>query len=176
MTKVAADDVIRINPVDFFSGELRRLEPHLEFASAVCFKIEKSDNIECLPEIEMWCDGERVDIAKYGFRSDGIANEITLVLRRLEIGEAGKVQFRVSVGGSRSFNRVIDKPNSMKLVKAEFGPISIDKPVQLTTKNRSMVVWAIGAGKGVDLTKQDDFEKKLKTLPWAMILRLRLKN
>src|SRR6266852_1722079 len=64
-----AKDVVSITPVDFFSGELKRLKGHLDFVSAVCFKIKLEGRARCVPEVEVWCEGERVDIAKYGVQT-----------------------------------------------------------------------------------------------------------
>jgi hypothetical protein len=89
-----AKDVVSITPVDFFSGELKRLKRHLDFVSALCFKIKTEGRAQCVPEIEVWCEGKRVDIAKYGYETDPRSDEVSFTLRRIVSRKADKVPLR----------------------------------------------------------------------------------
>jgi len=166
-----AEDMVSITPVDFFSGELKRLKGHLDFVSAVCFKIKTAAHVKCEPEVEVWCDGERVDIAKYGCDTDSHSDEVSFTLRRIVNTKSDKVQYQATFGGIKSFDRILDKPTPRQHLNVAFGPLSMEQEIKLKPGS-SIVVWAMGGGHGVDLSKPDEVEKKIKQLPWVMIVRL----
>ena len=166
-----AKDIVHITPVDFFSGDLKRLKGHLDFVSAICFKIKTEGRARCVPEVEVWCEGERVDIAKYGVRTDKHSDEVSFTLRRVVNPKSDKVQYHATFGGMQSFERILDKPTPRKQLNLAFGPVSVEHPVELKPGD-SIVVWAMGGGHGVELSKPDKVKTELKKLPWAMIVRL----
>jgi hypothetical protein len=165
---------VKVTPVDFFLGELKRLEAHHDFTSAVCFKIKIEGNVRCAPDVELWREGNRIDLPKYGFIIDDHSDEISFSVRTLPPSKEDKVLYRVSVGGMWSFARYLEKPIFREPLEVAFGPVSLEKPIELLPDSDSAVVWAMGGGHGIGLWKsQEEVEKRLKTLPWAMILRLR---
>jgi hypothetical protein len=166
-----AKDVVYITPVDFFSGELKRLKGHLDFVSAVCFKIKTEGRVRCVPEAEVWCEGERVDRSNYGFKTDARSDEVSFTLRRIVNAKSDKVQYHATFGGIRSFDRILDEATPRRHLKVAFGPVSVEQKVELK-RGDSVVVWAMGGGHGVDLSKPNEVENELKKLPWAMIVRL----
>jgi hypothetical protein len=167
---------ISVTPVNFFSGPIKRLKAHLEFQSAVCFKIKTDGPVSCIPDIELLRNGERVDANKYISEIDESSDEVSLTLRNDYTRNDDKIIYRVAVGGMYTFARYIEKPNLSNPPRVEFGPVSLKDRVDLKPDFQSLVVWAIGGGEGVDLTKPKEVEKTLKHLPWAMILRLRVEK
>jgi hypothetical protein len=163
---------VRVAPTKFFSGELRRLEAHLDFLSADAFKVTTEGPVTVVPTVEVWCDSKRVDCTKYGFREDDGAGEVTLTVRRIEGRKADKTVFRVAVGGLHAFRCDLERPMPRKEEGVEFGPFTIDKPIVLQRGSDSAVIWAMGGGKGPNLERQDGVEHELKRLPWAIVLRL----
>jgi hypothetical protein len=166
---------VRITPAEFFTGDLKRLKDHVDF-EAVCFKTETHGSLQCDLGIQMWCDGERVDIPKYGSLRDSNTKEISVSWRR-ERQANGRVMYRMSVGGMISFGRNIEEPVSKRKIDFRFGPIMIENPVELRRAGDSAVVWALGTGANdtsepADLTKPDKVEKMLNRAPWVLILRL----
>jgi hypothetical protein len=151
-----SDYLMRVTPTEFFSGELKRLKPHVDF-DAACFKIETRGSVRCRPEIEMWCDGKRVDKPKYGYLRDRGADEVTLSWRRKVVDN--QVAYPVTIGGLYTFSRHIEEPKSAQKVEIAFGPVSIRKPLELKSKGDSVIVWAMGTGHGADLGKAEDVEK-----------------
>src|ERR1700731_814441 len=101
----------------------------MDFYSAVCIKIGKQGSVSCEPEVELWCDGKRVDWPKYGSLSDRKSDEITLTVRKVDGGKSRKVEYRVTVSGMRRFNRSFDEPSPRKQSKVRFGPVSLEKPL-----------------------------------------------
>ena len=166
-----AKGMVSITPVDFFSGELKRLKGHLDFVSAVCFKIKTEGCARCVPELEVWCEGERVDIPKYGFWTDVRSDEVSFTLRRIVSRKADKVHYDATFGGIQSFERILEEPTPCKPLNVAFGPLSLEQQVELK-KGNSVVVWAMGGGHGFDLSKPDQVENEIKKLPWVMIVRL----
>jgi len=165
-----------VTPVDFFSGDLKRLESHHDFISAVCFKIKVEGNVTCRPDVELWHEGKRVDIQKYGLSRDNTSDEISFTVRSLPIDKDDKVYYRATLGGMWRFGRIMEKPTTFhKPLKVAFGPVSLEKPIELKPGSNSAVVWAMGGGDGVDVTQlQADIDREVRGLPWAMILRLRV--
>lgn len=165
---------VRVTPDEFFSGELKRLKPHVDFQAA-CFKVAASGTFTCRPDLEMYCDGRRVDKPKYGFNSDPRAGEVTLSWRKKSNAETGQVYYDLAVGGLESFSRYIDEPVSKQKIAFAFGPISIREPVELKKSGDSTIVWALGtgsAGSNPAVTTGKEARKLLQTAPWVLILRL----
>jgi hypothetical protein len=167
---------VRVTPTDFFSGELKRLEHHLDYRSAVCFKFSIQGAVSVWPDVEMWCDGKRVDQRKYGFGGDMRSDEISFMVRQKSEVDNQASEYRVTVGGRYSYARNIVEPKSRQQVNVRFGPVSISQPIELRPGNDSVVAWAMGAGEGFDLSKQEGLDKQIKALPWVMVLRLRIKK
>jgi hypothetical protein len=165
--------LVRITPAEFFSGELKRLKPHVDFHAA-CFKITTSGSVKCRADIEMWCDGKRVDEPRHGAGVDPAAGEVTLSWRKTSDPRTGKVYHYVVVGGLIEFGRTIEEPVSKQKIEAAFGPVDIRQPVELQATGDSAIVWAVGTGHGAFLEKPKDVKKKkmLQTAPWVLILRL----
>jgi hypothetical protein len=163
---------VRVTPTEFFSAELRRLKPHLDFLAADAFKIITNGPATLDPDVEVWCDGQRVDHPKHGLGRDDQAGELTLTVRRVEGTNADRIRYRVTVGGLVSFQRVLESPVPARPAGVAFGPITIDQPIVLQQGTKSAVVWAMGGGDGLDLTKQESVDRQLEKLPWAIILRL----
>jgi hypothetical protein len=158
---------VRVTPDEFFSGELKRLKPHVDFRAA-CFKIAASRSLECCPELEMYCDGQRVDKPKYGFLRDSGAGEVTLSWRRKKDPETDQTYYHLIVGGLKSFSRIVDEPVSKQKIAFAFGPIIIREPVELNKAGDSTIVWAMGTGSdgtNIDLTKAEEARKLLQTAP-----------
>jgi len=161
---------LTITPTEFFSGDLKRLKSHVDF-KAWCFKIDSPGSLRCRPEIEMWCDGKRVDKGSYGVGQPDSDNELTLSLRT-EIVNKEKV-YLIRIGGLHNYGRRIKKPKSTQKVEVEFGPVTISKPIEMKSKGESAIVWVMGAGHhDVILGKSEEVEKMLKSAPWVLILRL----
>jgi hypothetical protein len=161
--------------VDFFSGELKRLQGHLDFMSAVCFKLGFQGPVSCRPSIEMWCDGERVDIAKYGIGKPERTDEISFTLRQLKTHD-NKISYKATFGGVQPFSRDLEQPRSRQHFNTAFGPVSIRRPVELSHGHDSTVVWAMGAGNGFDIADQAAVEKAIKTAPWIMLVRIEVSH
>jgi hypothetical protein len=173
--------LVRVTPAEFFSGELKRLKHHLDFLSAVCFKVKTQGPVSCRPDVEVWCDGERVDLAKYGYTRDDQSDEVNFTVRILEPNLRESVRYRAVVGGVMNFGRYLKRPESKKEIEAAFGPIWLEEPVEMKPGVESVIVWAMGStarggGDVLDLFKPEVAEKRLQELPWAMILRLRLEK
>jgi len=166
---------IRVTPTEFFSGELKRLKPHLDFTAAECFKIKIKGPVELNPDFQLWRNGKRVDIRKYGMRVDKGSDELTFTVRRLRDTKKGVV-YRVRVGGLLTFGRYFEQPPFGKDVKVAFGPICIEKPIELKPGADPVIVWAMGVGHGFDLTKPKEAEIKLRKSPWVLVLRLSAEN
>jgi hypothetical protein len=160
---------LQITPAEFFTGELKRLKPHVDFQAA-CFKIAKQGRVWCLADVQMWCDGVELESDKYVPLVAQDADEVTLSWRRKQ--EAGKTQYHVTVGGMTSFRRRLDEPRSKQKIEVAFGPILLRKPVTLKAAGDAAVVWAIGTGKGADLTMPEEVEKMMKTAPWVLLLKV----
>lgn len=162
---------IRIEPVEFFSKDLKRLEAHLDFWDAICFKVTVRGPVDCVPEVELWCDGERVDIRKYGVVVNRKSDEVSFALRRVGQTPEGRAVYRATAGGIYTFRRTLEEPKPRRPAGAAFGPGRISEPLEFGPPCESVIVWAMGAGEGIDLKKQSEVEKKLKEQPWAMFLR-----
>jgi len=162
--------LLRITPTEFFSGELKRLKPHVDF-SAVCFKITAHGPYRCRPDVEMWCDGERVDHPKYGLRTDKDSEEETFSWRWREARMGKQSEFSVTFGGQEQFGRSLEVPVSKQPIVKGFGPLWISKPVELKGEHDSMIVWMVGAGDGAQPDEPEEVEKYLKVAPWAMVVR-----
>jgi hypothetical protein len=184
-----ADGAIRITPVDFFSGDLKRLEDHLDFGHGPsCFKIKGQRWFTCRPEIEVWAEGKRIDISKYASTFTSASDEVSFVVRDTDKNKDGRVVYRASVSGIYRYVRYFEGPPPADKDKdVGFGPIAIGQPVVLKKAGDSVVVWARGqmsaeaAAKLVvvaphglegDVAQLQDIEKHLKQLQWVMILRL----
>jgi hypothetical protein len=165
--------VVRVTPAEFFSGDLKRLKGHLEFESAVCFKIKIRGAVRIHPDVEMWCDGERVDLPKYGYNRDDQSDELSFTVKRK--GQ-DKVQYRAVVGGMLQYQRYLNHPKPQDLFKGGFGPSSVERPFVLKPGHSSRVVWAMGGGNGVDLDKPEGVDSQIKRLPWVMVFRLRVQE
>jgi hypothetical protein len=169
------EHTIRVTPTDFFSGDLKRLGPHLAFISAVCFKVKPGGEVRCRPEMELWREGKRIDIPKYGFRTDPTSDEISFTVRRLPPENGDSTRYMAVVGGMEQFGRVFDKPRFQPPLEVAFGPVSLEKPLDITLQSGSAIVWAMGGGDGLNPSDpQDKLQGQLEALPWAMILRLRV--
>jgi hypothetical protein len=167
------DYTVRVTPTEFFAGELKRIRPLLDYTSAVCFKVKIDGNVRCRPDIEMWHDGNRVDLQKYLFAVDDHSDEIALTVRELAPDKQGRVHYQAAVTGQCEFARILEKPTLREPLKVAFGPGPIEQPIDLKPGSDSAIVWAMGGGHGLDLRDpQDKQEEQLKALPWAMVLRL----
>jgi len=168
-----SDYLIRITPVEFFSGELKRLKAHHDFLSAVCFKIKTNGDVTCVPDVIMLRDGNRVDRQSYAYKIDNDSDEISLTLREHPPNKEELIWYRASIGGIRNFARYLERPELPSSLKVMFGPVSICQPCELKPGTESVVVWAMGGGDGVDLSKPGKAHEQIRRLPWAMILELR---
>jgi hypothetical protein len=181
------DYAVRITPTPFFSGELKRLESHLEIGWTACFKIKSGGRATCRPEIEVWSRGHRTDRAKYGARFGQNSDELSFSVRNIEAGNDEREKFRVHVGGIHSYGRELDGQRPDPNTVARFGPILIRKPVDLRRVRDSVVVWVMGklsaedsaalhkvAPKGLDgdFETLQGIEKELKKMQWVMMIRL----
>jgi hypothetical protein len=165
---------VRVTPKTFFSGDLKRLEAHLDFSSAICFEVKSDGLVRCVPDVEMWRNGKRIDKPKYGARLDSSSNEISLVLHESDNVDPRKYKYRITVGGMQWFERTFQEPIPSRRSEVGFGPISIEKPIELKSGNDSAVVWAMGGGDGLDLSKPETVSEQLRGLEWAIVLRLRV--
>jgi hypothetical protein len=166
------DYVITVTPVEFFARDLKRLAPHLDFLSAVCFSIRINGPMVCEPEIEVWSKGERLDKPKYGFKTDVSSDEISFTIRQVRDSRSGKERYLAKVGGRYTFARYFDCCSSADSVKVAFGPISRQEPIHVMKGTDSVLLWAMGFGDPGDLKADLEGEAQLKKLPWVMILRL----
>jgi hypothetical protein len=169
----APEYTIRVTPAEFFSGELKRLEPHHDFGFTACYKVKTEGNVRIRPEVESWREGERIDIGKFLYEINDRSDEISLAVKRLPPGKDDKTWYRVSIGGIWTYARFLEEPTFREPPKVGFGPVSLLEPIELRPGSDSAVVWAMGDGHGLSLSDTNDkLDKQLKTLPWAMILRL----
>jgi len=166
-----AKGLIRITPTEFFSGELKRLKPHVDF-QASCFKIKTEGPLRCWLDIEVWCDGEEIKRGGRGYLDDPTSDEISLSFRQ-EIKKGDVWNYTVRTGGLITHGRSMDEPKSKQEIEVLFGPTAIRKPIELKSERESAIVWAVGAGHGFHLDNQVEAEKKLNAAPWAIVLRLR---
>jgi hypothetical protein len=165
--------MVRVTPTEFFSGELKRLKAHVDFL-AVCFKVKIEGAVEVRPYVEVWSDGMQVDLGKYGATDGKESDEVTFSLRKLPTTDPDRVMYLAAVGGMISYSRRFEKPKPRLAARVSFGPVTLEQPIVLKPDLDSIIVWAMGGGDGLDLSKPEGVDKALKELPWAMILRLRV--
>jgi hypothetical protein len=171
---VRPEFTIRVTPAEFFSGELKRLEPHLDFTATLLFKVVIEGSATLEPHVEVWADGDRVDREKYGIRADEQSDEVSFTVRREPRDKHVEPMYRVSLGGMREYVRHLEIPTPRTPAKFGFGPASLNKPFELNPGNKSVVVWVMGDGDGIDLGEPaEEVERQLKKQAWVMCLRLR---
>ncbi len=174
LLEVQTDPVIRLEPVPFFSGPTKRLESHLGFLDAVCFKTSDASSSKLDVTVELWESGAKVDHdAKKGILVTD-QNEISLTLKS-DQSVRNRTGFIITVGGARVFERTFQKPLNMKAGTMYFAPTSISAPITLTKDSPSAVLWAMGYGSGLDLKQQGEIEMQLKRQTWAIVFRVGLR-
>jgi hypothetical protein len=144
----------------------------MAFFSAVCFKIKIEGPVELLPVVEVWNAGKRGDPDKSGALDDKESDEVTFSVRQVIRSDPDDIMYVAAVGGMVTFARHLERPKPRKTTRVAFGPVALSNPIVIKPGVDSIVVWAIGDGEGLDLSKQEDVDKRLTGLPWAMILRL----
>jgi hypothetical protein len=166
-----AEGRLLVTATDFFSGDLKRLKAHLDFQGA-CFKVKATGELRCRPQIELWCDGQRVDeYSRQSYDIDPSSDEVS-VSYRVVVTDKGIRKHRIILGGMRGFERVIEEPKSKQIVSVAFGPTTIRKPVEIGSPDDSVIVWALGIGRAPDLADQQAVNGIIEAAPWVILLRL----
>ena len=159
--------VVRITPEDFFTGDRKRLEPHLEMSGAR-FKLEQGGPPMGLEvALETWTHGKPQRLSGSGGRSDQFPNEISVSAREMGGASGKEKRYRVVVADlyeyrhtdwSLGFIPVTRKSSGASSTASEVSvPVTeessmrsiggLENPIELTP-NHPAAIWAITANKG----------------------------
>lgn len=163
---------LRMTAAPFFSGELKRLEPHLGLITG-CLRVEYQDSPLSLHlTTEIWRDG------KCEKENDGTMDmtvnepgELTISLREIDGDREGHYRAVIALSSQSGYaasSTTIPKP---KLHGSGSGLKGLSKPIELST-GESRRIWGFMAGKGAgEFRSNESLEDMVKRVEWAFIIR-----
>jgi hypothetical protein len=169
--------VARVSPAEFFTGELKKLEPHLGLTASGCVAVEPAGGEQAFYlRLEEWKGGKRADTLPGLSLTSGKPFEVSVSVRE-DPGRFEKPMYRVVVawaGGGKSESRA----GRVAIFETGDGvtayPVKpLAKAIDLEGKG-SVVVWGLMAGKLRDSTidPKESVEEMAKRVPWALLLRV----
>ena len=167
---------IRVSPAELFTGELKRLEPHLGLISTGCFKVDyDGPELMLKSQVQVWRDGNPNPPGGSSTRITGPC-EVSISVR--EVCEPkGMTKYEVTVAVSSKSGRTFDKVRydlpeltgegelKFRHTTSLVQPVSVhgDKPVP---------VWGFAQGRGSIPGTADLLEEMAKRAEWALVLKL----
>jgi hypothetical protein len=173
-----AGKVARISRAELLSGDLKKLEPHLFFATG-SVKIEPVGQhiFDC--ELELWEKGKRIAFPNPGFIVGKLSSqtrdpfEWTISLKDMTVEGKTKFQVTVAFAGNVPTSHprfLIDNPEKIEwrlFTKKRSVADAIDlKPEQ------SVVAWGLFMGGALDNEERGSIEDGAKRAPWALVMRV----
>ena len=167
----APKNTARLTPIPLFTGELKRLEPHLALATSGCVKGEFDGQKTIVTQLHVWQNRKKQAIPTPVGRSLPVTKdcEVSISVRE-EAAAGGKMNYKIIVASPLgSYTTLVERP--------KLGPVI------LTTQSRKatvqdgvpVAVWAFGAFKGGNLLPIDQpLEPELERADWALVLSIRL--
>jgi hypothetical protein len=171
--------LLRITREDFFTGELKRLERHVDFEGYRLI-IASRKGFGWIPRVETWLHGTKVrDRVKQGYVFSEGDQELTMSSRVNKLAN-GRYTVQLKFDGRYAFERTVSEPETNKTdTLAFFGPVELPykPPLEVSTKRElPVVLWAAGRGNAghaaTDLEKREETEALLRTAAWVVAVRL----
>jgi hypothetical protein len=167
--------IVRVSSSDLFSGDLKRLEPHLGLTSG-CVKLEyQGPMVKLKLEPEVWHKGKRErSMGGMGTTLSG-PSELSVSLGEATDGQ-GKPRYRMIAALSSSNGYVastthVDAPQ-LKQPTSSRGPKGLARQTDLAN-GQSLAVWGYMAGEGANESRGDEsVEEMAKRVEWALVLRI----
>ena len=167
----------RVSPAELFTGELKKLEPHLGLTASGCVAVEPAGGEQAFYlQLEEWKDGKRADSLPGLSLTSGKPFEVSVSVRE-DPGRFGKPMYRVVVawsGGGKSESRagrvaIFETGDGLTVYPKK--PLA--RAIDLEERG-SAVVWGLMAGKLRDSTidPKESVEEMAKRVPWALVLRI----
>jgi hypothetical protein len=167
----------RVRPAELFTGELKKLEPHLGLTASGCVAVEPAGVAQAFYlQFEEWKDGKRAETLPGLSLTSGKPFEVSFSVRE-DPGRFDKPMHRVVVawaGGGKTDSRagrvaIFETGDGLTAYQAK--PLA--KAADLEEKG-SVVVWGLMAGKLRDSTidPKESVEEMAKRVPWALLLRV----
>lgn len=169
---VTSPGVVRLKPEPFFTGEIKRLEPHLGLTVAY-YRVEYDGPPQWLKlETETWRDGKRQGGGSMGTSLTG-PGELSVSLKE-EDGPSGtryrSVVALVGPNGQSSSSSTHPGPT----VSGSRGPKALTEPTDLLP-GQPVAIWGWMAGEQrLSFNGNESIEDMAKRVPWAFIVRARL--
>jgi hypothetical protein len=170
--------IARISRAEMFSGDLKKLEPHLFFATG-SVKIEPlgQQHFDC--EVELWEKGKRIELPKAGFivgrmlRQTQDPFECTISVKDTTVDGKPKFQITVAFAGFDPVSHprfLIDNPEKEEwriFTKRRMLPDPIDLKA-----GQSVVAWGLFMGGAGDNEVRGTIDQDAKRAPWALLMRV----
>ncbi len=165
----AQEGTSKISPTQLFTGELKRLEPHLGLIGHGCVNVAFSGEKQLKTELQIWNKGKSTTTTS-NTRVPVSAGEISITAREAA-GPEGKMMYKVIIavpGGTSS--TWIPIPSEMR------GTTWITVPDEKSVKDGDpIVVWAlIGTMSGSLTTTSEPVEQAAARADWALVLSVTL--
>jgi hypothetical protein len=188
-----AKTVVRVIPEEFFTGELKRLEPHLEM-SAGRVKLEpKGPAMKLRIALEEYNNGKPRDRSGSESAND-LPNEISISLKPASDSNAKQKTYRIVVAqqfeqrhtdwalgiipirststGGQSFATEVSVPSLSADAMRAVGAIT--EPDDLTP-NHPVYIWGCFEGRGAGtMSSGETIDQKAARVEWALVLKLEL--
>jgi hypothetical protein len=165
--------VVRVSPSALFTGELKRLEPHLGLTTG-CVRLDHvGSTLQVKLSCEIWEGGKVAKEAGSLGTTLAAENEASLSLR--EIMENGKKtgHFTIALSGSQGY---VASTGQVDLPMLSRGSKSLSGPLELSM-GRPTAVWGLMAGEGSGRIDGDEsIEDMAKRVEWALILKIAMKG
>jgi hypothetical protein len=171
-------DKILVTRTSLLQGDTARLAPHMGFIDTACAKVDFDG--KALPvrlELTAWNDGKQVRIFPNAGKTDWLLSspgEITLSLKKDGECDGGEKRLRATISdGSTTFTCWLCKPKLDGVLA--MGSQNSGGPVELAT-GKSVIVWhRVSLDQGVS-QHFDTTEERVKSVHWAMMLKLSLRE
>jgi hypothetical protein len=189
-----AKTVVRITPEELFTGDLKRLQPHLGLTTGYVKLACDGPGVPAEIAIEIWKNGKL--LRHHGGSSGLLPDEISISVKEVADRD-GKDKYRVVIaekavrrelrwnygvlphivtsGGSSSLTTDVDVPrlseeSSLRAVEI------LKEPIELT-KDHPVVIWAYVAGRHAGETKPGEtIEEAVSRVEWALVVKMSLRE
>ena len=174
-----APRVMRVSRSELFTGDLKRLEPHLGLTSSGCIKIDfEGPEIWFGTEEEVWQDGKLLQgLSKSNSRLEG-PKEVSFSLKQITYDDKPKHRMVSAVsaksrGGSSAFTGVLPgTPGNSS------GVAELDAPIELEP-GKSIAVFAFVEDEhkpGQEYSLGGTFDEKIKRAKRAIVFKISWKE
>jgi len=171
--------VVRITPCELFTGELKRLEPHLGLTSG-CVKLDyNGPAVPIKLRVEVWKNGKVAGEAGILGTTLSGPGEASISLKEATDSK-GQAKYQVVMvlskdNGYLSFTSQVDVPRLKGQVKSR-GPKQLGEPVELS-KDKSVAVWSFEAREaGGMIDGNESVDATAKRVEWALVFKLSLED